>query len=691
MSAKFTYPVSATVEQVDDYHGTPISDPYRWLEDGQSPATQDWIAAQNQVTFDFLAQIPARSTLTERLTQLWNYEKYSPPFRRGSQYFYFKNDGLQNQSVLYTLPDLEAEPQVLLDPNQLSADGTIALSGLSISEDGQWMAYGLSTAGSDWQVWQVREVATGKDLGDRLQWVKFSGASWSHDQQGFFYSRYDEPAPNASLEATNYDQKLFYHRLGTPQTADPLIYARPDQPEWGFNGSVSEDGRYLIISVWRGSSSQNLLFYQDLAIADSPVVELVSEFKASYQFIGNAGSVFWLQTDLEAPRGRVIAIDTAQPTQSQEIIPQAAETLEGVSLINHQFVATYLKDAHAQVKIFDLAGNFVRQIALPGLGSVGGFSGRQTDTETFYSFTSFTVPPCIYRYDMLTGESSLFRQPQVDFDPQAYETRQVFYRSKDGTEIPLFITHKKGIKLEGRNPTYLYGYGGFNISLTPSFSVSNLVWMELGGVYAVPSLRGGGEYGEDWHRAGMKNRKQNVFDDFVSAAVWLIDQRYTCPTKLAIAGGSNGGLLVGACMTQHPDLFAAALPAVGVMDMLRFHQFTIGWAWVPEYGCADNPDEFAYLYDYSPLHNLQPGMAYPATLITTADHDDRVVPAHSFKFAAALQAAQRAPRPVLIRIETKAGHGAGKPTSKLIAEMGDRLAFLVHTLSIHLPEPNSRP
>ncbi|MBW4553006.1 MAG: prolyl oligopeptidase family serine peptidase [Aphanocapsa sp. GSE-SYN-MK-11-07L] len=692
MSAKFTYtyPISPTVEQVDDYHGTLVSDPYRWLEEGQSPATQDWITAQNQLTFDFLAQIPARSALTERLTQLWNYEKYSPPFRRGSQYFYLKNDGLQNQSVLYTLPDLEAEPQVLLDPNQLSSDGTIALSGLSLSEDGQWMAYGLSTAGSDWQVWQVKEVATGKDIGDRLQWVKFSGASWSHHEPGFFYSRYDEPDPNTSLAATNYHQKLFFHRLGTPQTADRLIYDRPDQPEWGFNGTVSEDGRYLVISVWRGSSSQNLLFYKDLANPDSPVVELVSEFKASYQFIGNAGSVFWLQTDLEAPRGRVIAIDTAQPAQRQEIIPEAAETLEGVSLINHQFVAAYLKDAHAQVKIFDLKGKFERQVALPGLGSVGGFGGRQTDTETFYSFTSFTVPTCIYRYDMLTGKSSLFRQPQIDFDPQAYETRQVFYRSKDGTKIPLFITHKKGIKLEGRNPTYLYGYGGFNISLTPSFSVSNLVWMELGGVYAVPSLRGGGEYGEDWHQAGMKGRKQNVFDDFVSAAVWLIDQRYTCPTKLAIGGGSNGGLLVGACMTQHPDLFAAALPAVGVMDMLRFHQFTIGWAWVPEYGCADDPEEFAYLYDYSPLHNLQSGMAYPATLITTADHDDRVVPAHSFKFAAALQAAQRAPRPVLIRIETKAGHGAGKPTSKAIDEMGDRLAFLVHTLGIHFPDLNHR-
>jgi prolyl oligopeptidase len=417
MSAKFTYPVSATVEQVDDYHGTLVSDPYRWLEEGQSPATQDWIAAQNQLTFDFLAQIPARSALTERLTQLWNYEKYSPPFRRGSQYFYFKNDGLQNQSVLYTLPNLEAEPQVLLDPNQLSADGTIALSGL-------WMAYGLSTAGSDWQVWQVKDINTGKDISDRLQWVKFSGASWSHHEPGFFYSRYDEPEPNTSPEATNYHQKLFYHRLGTPQTADQLIYDRPDQPEWGFNGTVSEDGRYLIISVWRGSSSQNLLFYKDLANPDSPVVELVSEFKASYQFIGNAGSVFWLQTDLEAPRGRVIAIDTAQPAQRQEIIPEAAETLEGVSLINHQFVAAYLKDAHAQVKIFDLKGKFERQVALPGLGSVGGFGGRQTDTETFFSFTSFT------------GKAVCFASPKLILTRKLTKPVRCFIAAKMGQKFP---------------------------------------------------------------------------------------------------------------------------------------------------------------------------------------------------------------------------------------------------------------
>lgn len=678
------YPVSATTAQVDDYHGKLVADPYRWLEDGHAPATQDWIAAQNQLTFDFLGQIPSRPHLQQRLTDLWNYEKYSPPFHQGNRYFYFKNDGLQNQSVLYTLTDLEAAPQVLLDPNLLSADGTISLAGLSISENGQWLAYGLSSAGSDWQEWRVKEIATSQDTTDHLQWIKFSGAAWSHDAQGFFYSRYDQPALDQTLAEANYFQKLFYHRLGTPQTDDRLVCDRPNQPEWGFNSSVSPDGRYLIISVWRGSESKNLIFYQDLSLADAPVVELIADFTASFSFIGNQENVFWFQTDLDAPRGRVVAIDIHQSSSNQwtEIIPQSTETLEGVNILNHQFVASYLQDAHSCVRIFDLQGNFQQEVPLPGLGSVGGFAGQPTDTETFYSFTSFTRPPTIYRYDLITGESTLFRQPQIDFSPEDYETSQVFCHSKDGTPIPLFITHKKGLKLDGHNPTYLYGYGGFNVSLTPSFSVSNLVWMELGGVYAVANLRGGGEYGEDWHRAGMKSHKQNVFDDFISAAIWLIDHQYTCPSRLAIGGGSNGGLLVGACITQHPDLFAAALPAVGVMDMLRFHRFTIGWAWVPEYGSADNPEDFATLFSYSPLHNLQPGMAYPATLITTADHDDRVVPAHSFKFAAALQAAQRGSAPVLIRIETQAGHGAGKPTSKLIAEMSDRLAFLVQTLEI---------
>lgn len=695
----FAYPTSAQVNQVDDYHGTPVADPYRWLENPDSPESRDWIEAENKLTMGFLAGIPARDRLKERLTKLWNYEKYGIPFKQGDQqqigssqrYFYFKNNGLQNQSVLYTLNVLTDEPTVLLDPNALSADGTVALGGLSASENGKLLAYGLSTSGSDWQTWKVRDVETGKDLPDEINWVKFSGASWSHDHTGFFYSRYDEPNSKTQLEDVNYFQKLYYHRLGTSQSDDVLIYDRPDHKEWGFSGSVTEDGHYLLISVWLGTDPRNLVFYKDLTIQNAPVVELINTFEAEYSLVDNDGNTFWFRTDLDAPRGRVIAIDLGNPTKQhwQEIIPQSVETLQGVGLLNNQFVASYLKDARSQVRIYDLQGQIVREVKLPGIGSVGGFGGKRHDTETFYSFTSFTTPPTIYRYNMVTGESTVFRQPTVDFNPQDYETRQVFYPSKDGTPVPMFIVHKKGLKLEGNNPTYLYGYGGFGVSLTPSFSVSLLTWMEMGGVYAVPNLRGGGEYGEDWHQAGMKLKKQTVFDDFIAAAEWLIANKYTSSPKLAIAGGSNGGLLVGACMTQRPELFGAALPAVGVMDMLRFHKFTIGWAWISEYGSPDDPkkpEEFKALYAYSPLHNLKPGMAYPATLITTADHDDRVVPAHSFKFAAALQAAHKGTAPVLIRIETKAGHGAGKPTTKIIEEASDRWAFLVKTLDMAISD-----
>lgn len=686
-----TYPETHKAEQVDDYHGTKVPDPYRWLEDPDADKTKAWVEAQNQVTFSYLSEIPAREQIKQRLTKLWDYEKYSIPFKEGNRYFYYKNDGLQNQSVLYTLTSLDVEPRVLLDPNGLSEDGTVALSGIAISEDGKLLAYGLSSSGSDWQEWKVRDIETGEDLSDRLQWIKFSGASWTHDNQGFFYSRYDEPNEATQFEDVNYYQKLFYHRLGTPQSEDVLIYHRPDQKEWGFSGGVTEDGKYLIVSVWRGTDPKNLVFYKDLTDPNAEVVELISEFEAKFSFIDNEGSVFWFQTDLDAPRGRVIGIDTKNPGRDrwQEIIPQAAETLEGVGLLNNQFVTDYLKDARTQIKIFDLSGSFVREVELPGIGSAGGFGGKRYDTETFYSFTGFTAPATIYRYDMVTGESTLFRQPNVDFNPAEYETKQVFYNSKDGTRVPMFITHKKGIELDGNNPTYLYGYGGFNVSLTPSFSVSVLVWMELGGVYAVPNLRGGGEYGEEWHQAGMKQNKQNVFDDFIAAAEWLIDNQYTSPKKLAIGGGSNGGLLVGACMAQRPDLFGAALPAVGVMDMLRFHKFTIGWAWCSEYGTPDNAEDFKTLYAYSPLHNLKPGTAYPATMITTADRDDRVVPAHSFKFAAALQAAHAGENPVVIRIETKAGHGAGKPTAKIIEESADKWAFLVRSLALDVPVSNS--
>ncbi|AHJ26782.1 prolyl oligopeptidase family protein [Nodularia spumigena CS-584] len=679
-----SYPISNKSDQVDNYHGTLVADPYRWLEDPDSAETRNWISAENQITFAYLNEIPAREKIKQRLTKLWDYEKYGIPFKEGNNYFYFKNNGLQNQSVLYTLKTLDAEPKVLIDPNKLSTDGTIALSGLAISENGKLLAYGLSTSGSDWQEWKVRDVETGEDLEDHLKWIKFSGASWTKDNQGFFYSRYDEPNEKTKLEDVNYYQKLYYHQLGTPQSEDVLIYHRDDQKEWGFSGNVTEDGSYLIISVWLGTDAKNLVFYKDLTNPDAEVVELINQFEADYSFIEHDEHIFYLRTDLNAPRGRLIAIDTKNPAQEnwQEIIPQSVATLESANILNNQFVVDFLQDARTQIKIFDLNGALVREVELPGLGSAGGFGGKRDDTETFYSFTSFTTPGTIYRYNMVTGKSELFRQSQVDFNPDDYETKQIFYSSKDGTQVPMFITHKKGMQLDGNNPTYLYAYGGFNVSMTPSFSVSTLVWMEMGGVYAMPNIRGGGEYGEEWHQAGMKEKKQNVFDDFIAAAEWLIDNNYTRHARLAIAGGSNGGLLVGACMTQRPELFGAALPAVGVMDMLRFHKFTIGWAWVPEYGSPDKPEEFPALYSYSPLHNLKPGTAYPATLITTADHDDRVVPAHSFKFAATLQANHAGDAPVLIRIETKAGHGAGKPTAKIIEEAADKWAFLVQTLEV---------
>lgn len=680
------YPKAGKSDVVDAYHGVKVPDPYRWLEDPDSPETREWIEAQNRLTFGYLEQIPERARIKERLTELWDYEKYGLPQKRGDRYFFSKNDGLQNQSVIYTVKSLDDEPEMLLDPNKLSEDGTVALSGRAVTEDGELMAYGLSTAGSDWQEWFVRDVETGEDLGDHLKWIKFSGASWTKDNRGFFYSRYDEPDEAAKLQQTNYYHKLYYHRLGTPQSEDVLVYHRPDQKEWGFGGSVTDDGRYLIISVWKGTLRKNLIFYKNLEDDDSEVVELIKEFEAEFSFIDNDGPVFWFKTDLDAPRGRVIAIDIRKPDRSnwKEVIAQAHETLRGVNVVGDMFVASYLKDAHTEVRVFDINGTFVREVAFPGLGSAYGFGGKREDTETFYVFTSFTDPGTIYRYDMTVGRSDIFRRPRVDFNPDDYETKQVFYKSKDGTRVPMFITHKKGTKLDGNNPTLLYGYGGFNAAITPYFSVSRLVWMEMGGIYAVANIRGGGEYGKEWHEAGMKLKKQNCFDDFIAAAEWLIANKYTSTPKLAIQGVSNGGLLVGACMTQRPDLFGACLPAVGVMDMLRFHKFTIGWAWVSDYGSPEDPEEFKALYAYSPLHNLKPGTVYPATLITTADHDDRVVPAHSFKFAAALQEAHSGTAPVLIRIQTKAGHGRGKPTKMRIEETADVWAFLVYTLDMKI-------
>jgi prolyl oligopeptidase len=684
-SVKLKYPKTAKTNVVDHYHGTEVADPYRWLEDDNSPQTKAWVEAQNKVTFAYLNEIPGRDAIKERLTQLWNFERYGVPFKEGDRYFYSRNDGLQNQSVLYTVDSLDGEPRVLLDPNTLSADGTVALAGISVSDDGNLLAYGLAIAGSDWNEWKVRDVRTSEDLPDHLKWVKFSGASWAKDGSGFFYSRYDAPKPGDALKGVNKFHKLYFHKLGTDQSVDELIYERPDQPDWGFGGAVTEDGKYLVIEASEGTDPKNRVLYKDLSRRHSPVVELLMDFDASYNFVCNAGPMFWFKTDLAAPRGRLIAVDITNPAREnwREVLPQAEDTMEGVRVVNNQFIVEYLKDARSVVKVFNLDSSFEREVTLPGLGSVGGFGGKRWDAETFYSFTSFTTPGTIYRYDATTGESAVFRQPKVDYDADAYEAKQVFYASKDGTRVPMFIVHKRGLVLDGANPTLLYGYGGFNISLSPSFSVSRVAWLEMGGVYALANLRGGGEYGEDWHQAGTKLKKQNVFDDFIGAAEWLIANQYTSPAKLAIQGGSNGGLLVGACMTQRPDLFGAALPAVGVMDMLRFHKFTIGWAWCSDFGSSDNADEFKALYAYSPYHNLKPGVTYPSTMITTADHDDRVVPAHSFKFAARLQEYHKGKNPVLIRIETKAGHGAGKPTAKQIEEKADELSFLKQELGMN--------
>jgi prolyl oligopeptidase len=679
------YPVTVKTNQVDDYHGTLVADPYRWLEDDNSAATKAWVEAENNVTFAFLDKITQRPAIKKRLTEVWDYEKFGVPFKEGERYFLTRNDGLQNQSVLYTMTGPDAEPVLLLDPNKLSADGTIALADYSVSDDGNLMAYGLSRAGSDWQDWKVRDVRTGNDLPDEIHWVKFSSVSWTRDTRGFFYSRYDEPVKADELKGVNYFQKLYYHRLGRPQSGDKLVYQRADHKDWGFEGEVTEDGHYLIINVSQGTDTRNRVFYRDLTNPDAVAVELLNDFDAAYDFIGNVGADFYFRTDLSAPLGRVIAIDITKPERSnwREIVPQSSDRLQGVTLVNDQLVADYLKDAHSAVRIVGRDGSLVREVALPGLGSSSGFGGRRNYTETFYSFTSFTTPATIYRYDMTTGGSTVFRRPKLRFNPDDYQTDQVFYTSKDGTRVPMFITHRKGLKLDGNNPAYLYGYGGFDISITPLFSPAILVWMEMGGIFAVPNIRGGGEYGEEWHHAGMKLKKQNVFDDFIAAGQWLVANHYTKPSKLAIGGGSNGGLLVGACLTQRPDLFGAAIPAVGVMDMLRFQKFTIGWAWASDYGSSDDPAEFKALYAYSPLHNIRPGTKYPATLIITGDHDDRVVPAHSFKFAATLQAAQAGSKPVLIRIETRAGHGAGKPTTMLIEESADKWAFLARELHMH--------
>ncbi len=685
---ELTYPPTRHAEQVDDYHGVQVADPFRWLEDENSAETRAWIAAQNKVTFGFLETISERAAIKARLTALWNYERFGVPWREGGRIFFTHNSGLQNQRVLLVADSADVEPRLLLDPNKLSADGTVAMTDFVPSRDGRRLVYGLQRAGSDWEEFHVRDVETGRDLDDTIEWVKFSGASWAADGSGFFYSRYDAPKPGAQLTQKNEFQKLCFHRIGARQSEDTLIYERRDHADWGFEGRVTEDGRYLVIGVWQGTDPKNRVFFKDLAEPKGKVVELLNDFDASYSFIDNDGTVFFFNTDLAAPRSRVIAIDIARPQRARwrEIVPQAAEPLKGASVVHGRFLCQYLQDAHSQVKIFAWDGSTraakcVSEIVLPGLGTASGFGGKRADTDTFYSFTSFTAPGTIYRLDLATGESTVFRAPKVDFQPADYETRQVFFRGKDGARVPMFLAHRRGLALDGSHPTLLYGYGGFNISLTPAFNVTALVWMERGGVYAMPNLRGGGEYGRDWHLAGMKEKKQNVFDDFIAAAEWLVAEKFTSPAKLAIKGGSNGGLLVGACMTQRPELFGAALPSVGVMDMLRFQRFTIGWAWKSEYGSSEDAADFRTLHAYSPLHRLRPGVRYPATLIATADHDDRVVPAHSFKFAARLQECQPADGPpVLLRVETQAGHGSGTPLSKTIEETADELGFLCRVL-----------
>ena len=675
----FVYPEAQKVDQVDDYHGTQVADPYRWLEDVDSDETKAWVEAENAVTFRYLESIPARERIKNRLTELWDYPKYGAPFREGERYFFSKNDGLQNQSVIYVQEGLDGEPRVLIDPNTLSEDGTIALGDLSISDDGKKMAWATNVSGSDWRTWYVRDIDTGRDLTDKVEWSKFSGASWDEKNEGFYYSRYNAPTEGDEFEDANYYQKLYYHKVGTPQSEDVLVYERPDQKEWGFGGDVTESGDYLILSVWMGTSPKNLLFYKDLRDPEAEFVELIDEFEADYGFVDHDGTVFYLQTDLDAPKKRLVAVDVTNPAKSEwhEMIAEKDITLRGISMINgNEFVASYMKDAHSVVYRFDHHGHMIGELELPGIGSAGGVGGHREDTETFYTFTSFLYPPTIFKYDFTTGKSTIFREPEIDVDLSAYTTEQIFYPSKDGTKIPMFIVRKADIEMDGSNPTMLYGYGGFNVSLTPYFSISRLAWVEMGGIFAMANLRGGGEYGEDWHQAGMLKNKQNVFDDFIAGGEYLIAEGYTSKEKLSCAGDSNGGTLVGAVCNQRPDLWQAALPAVGVMDMLRFHLFTIGWAWASDYGSSEDADMFPTLYAYSPYHNIEDGVDFPAIMITTADHDDRVVPGHSFKYAARIQEAHAGTDPVIIRIETKAGHGGGKPTSKIIEEVADEWAFL---------------
>jgi prolyl oligopeptidase len=687
-SRRLEYPKTRATDQVDDYFGTKVKDPYRWLEDDNSAETKAWVEAENKVTFAYLESIPQRQAIEKRITELWNYERYGAPSKEGPWYIYSHNDGLQNQAVVYRTKGLDAPPEVLLDPNALSKDGTVALSGLFFSDDGTHAAWATSAGGSDWEEWRVREVATGKDLPDDIRWSKFSGAAWRKDGSGFYYSRYAEPKEGDALKGVNKNQKVHFHRVGTAQDADALTYERPDHPDWGFGAEVTEDGRFLLLYQSEGTDPRNRVFVQDLQEAKGAIGPFLDAFDAEYRVVGNDGDVFYVRTDRDAPRQRLVAIDRREPGPAswKVLIPEdpGKGVLSSVDMIGERFVVVWQIDAHDVLRIYRKDGSLEREVELPGLGSVG-VSGRRRDTEFFYTFTSFTYPTSVYRCDPATGTSSVFRRPKVAFRPEDYETTQVFYPSKDGTKIPMFLTCRRALVRNGQNPTLLTGYGGFNIANLPAFSPSVVAWLEMGGVYALANLRGGSEYGKAWYDAGRLEHKQNVFDDFIAAAEYLIRERYTSTPKLAIAGGSNGGLLVGAVLNQRPDLFGAALPAVGVMDMLRFHLFTIGWAWKSDFASSETKEGFHTLIKYSPLHNIEPGTRYPPVLITTADHDDRVVPAHSFKYAATLQPAQGGDAPILIRIETKAGHGAGKPTTKIIEEQADRYAFLFKNLEMSVP------
>ena len=686
-------------DQVDLYHGSSVADPYRWLEDDNSEETKAWVKAQNAVTDKYLSSLPQRAPVKKLYKELFNFEKFGIPFKEGGRYFYTRNDGLQQQSVLYTARSLNELPTVALDPNKLSADGTVATTGTVVSRDGRFLAYGIASGGSDWQEWKVRDLANSTDFPEVIKWVKFSTAEWTADGKGFFYSRYDAPKEGAALTGSNYYQKLYYHRLGTAQSSDTLVYENKDKKEWGFGATVSDDGRKLLIFVWQGSGRKNGLLWMPLKdgayiAADAVPSPITLEFDAEFTPIGNSGNTLWVKTDLDAPKGRIIAIDLGNPARAdwKTVIEPRNETLTAASAVGGRLFTQYLKDAAAEVREHATDGRFIRAVQLPGIGSAGGFGGRFDQTETFFSFTSLTTPGEIYQYDIRTGKTTLFKRPTTAFKSDDFVTRQEFVTSKDGTKVPIFIAHRKGLKLDGTNPTILYGYGGFNVSETPTYRVTAAVWMQMGGVYVTTCLRGGGEYGAAWHDAGTKLKKQNVFDDFIASAEWLIANKYTSPAKLAINGGSNGGLLVGAVLNQRPELFGAAVPQVGVMDMLRFHKFTIGWAWVSDYGSSDKADEFKALYAYSPLHNVKRGKPYPPTMVMTADHDDRVVPAHSFKYVAEMQEAASfttlgragATGPILARIETQAGHGAGTPTSKTIDERGDLLAFVANALKLEV-------